>query len=118
MSRVLIDKTYCLRLPDGCTLGHVRTARFEDEWAIGTFSPSKSFENYRELFEREAKLRHEQVIPLWESVADAIESLNIQVVEEGRGTVLAALPVFFEGTEAIIGPRLTASTATPPPATL
>jgi hypothetical protein len=98
-----LGKDYCLRLPDGRALGHVRIERQEDCWAEGPFRPSPTFEEFRELFDREARLRHDQVIPLWEQAADAIESLKIQIVEEGEKVVQPRLLVFVEGNEAILG---------------
>lgn len=103
MNPLSIGKNYCLRLPDGRALGHVRIERYEDCWAEGSFTPSAAFESFRELFDREARLRHDQVIPLWEQAADAIEALGIQVVEEDKGPVRSRLTVFVEGNEAIIG---------------
>ena len=105
MSPVSIGMNYCLRLPDGRALGHVRIERFEDGWAEGPFAPSPAFEDVRALFEREAKLRRAQIIPLWEEAADAIESLAIQVIEESKGILQPGLAVFVEGNEAIIGTR-------------
>lgn len=103
MHPLSIGKNYCLRLPDGSALGHVRIERFEDAWAEGPFTPSPAFERYRELFEREATLRHDQIIPLWEEAADSIDALKIQVVAEGEGVVASKLTVFLEGSQAIIG---------------
>jgi hypothetical protein len=100
---LLIGRNYCLRLPDGRALGHVRIERCEENWAEGPFCPSALFENYRPLFDREARLRRAQVIPLWEQAADEIEALGIQVVEEGNEMVQAHLKVFVEGDEAILG---------------
>jgi hypothetical protein len=81
----------------------VRIARQDDQWAEGPFAPSPVFDDFRELFAREARLRHDQVIPLWEEVADTIEALAIQVVEEGQEALPHRLPVFIEGNEAILG---------------
>jgi hypothetical protein len=100
---VSIGKNYCLRLPDGRALGHVRVERFTDSWAEGPFAPGPAFEEFRELFEREAELRHDQIIPLWEQAADAIEALQIQVVEEGKDPIQPRPRVFVEGNEAILG---------------
>jgi hypothetical protein len=98
-----IGKNYCLRLPDGRTLGHVRVERFEEPWAEGPFLPARAFEEFRALFEREAELRHGQVIPLWEQAADAIEALHIQVIEEGRDAIASGVRVYVEGSEAFLG---------------
>ena len=81
--------------------------RLVDSWAEGPFTPSADFEEFREIFEREARLRHDQIIPLWEQAADAIETLGIQVIEEGKGPVLPHLRVYVEGKEAILGAPLT-----------
>jgi hypothetical protein len=70
--------------------------------------PSTAFEEFRELFERETRLRHEQVIPLWEEAADAIEALQIEVIEEGKELVQPRLRIFVEGNEAILGAPLLA----------
>ena len=106
MHPLSIGKNYCLRLPDGSALGHVRIERFEDAWAEGPFTPSPAFERYRELFERETTLRRDQVIPLWEEAADAIDALKIQVVSESDGVIPSKLTVFVEGTEAMIGAQV------------
>jgi hypothetical protein len=94
-------------LPDGRALGHVRVERIEDAWAEGPFTPAPPFEEFRQLFEREAQLRHEQIIPLWEEAADAIEALKIQVFAEENGKGLPHLRIFVEGDEAILGTPLT-----------
>ena len=106
MHPLVVGKNYCLRLPDGRTLGHVHVVRLVDSWAEGPFSPSPDFEQFREIFESESKLRQTQIIPLWEQVADRIDALGIQVVEEGAGPVLPQVRVFVEGNEAILGPAL------------
>src|SRR5262249_829207 len=93
----------CLRLPDGRALGHVRIDKIEDCWAEGPFTPTPFFEDYRELFVREARLRHDQIIPLWEQAADDIEALQIQVVEEGTENVRHRPVVYVDGNEAILG---------------
>jgi hypothetical protein len=103
MHPLSIGKSYCLRLPDGRALGHVRIQRLDDPWAEGPFQPGPAFEEFRELFEREAQLRKDQVIPLWEHAADAIEAMQVQVIEEGEGLVPSRLRVFIEGDEAILG---------------
>ncbi len=103
MESLVLGKDYCLRLPDGRALGHVHIERLVDSWAEGPFTPAASFEEVRELFEREARLRHEQIIPLWEKAADAIEALGIRVIEEGEDPVHLHLRVFVEGNEAILG---------------
>lgn len=107
MHPFVVGKDYCLRLPDGRTLGHVCIARLVDSWAEGRFSPSPEFEEFREIFERESRLRHEQIIPLWEQVADTIDALGIQVIEEGKGPVLPPLRIYVEGNDAILGAPLT-----------
>src|SRR5262249_37631991 len=91
-------------LPDGRSLGHVRIERTEDGWAEGPWTPAADFAPYRELFEREAQLRRDQVIPLWEQVADAIESLGIEVLEGGDKTALHGLRIAVESGDAILGP--------------
>jgi hypothetical protein len=106
MHALVIGNHYCLRLPDGRALGHVRVERLVDSWAEGPFTPAALFEEFRDLFAREAQLRHDQIIPLWEEVADTIEALGIQVVEEGKGPVQPRLRVFVENNEAILGPPL------------
>jgi hypothetical protein len=104
MHPLSVGKTYCLRLPDGRVLGHVLVQRLEGPWAEGQFTPGGGFEQVRELFEREAELRHDQIIPLWEEAADAIEALQIQVIEEaGKTPVQSRLRIALEGTEAFLG---------------
>jgi hypothetical protein len=103
MTLLTIGKNYCLRLPNGRSLGHVRIERTEDDWAEGPWTPAVDFAPYRELFEREAQLRHDQVIPLWEQAADAIESLGIEVLEVGDDTALRGLRISVENGEAIVG---------------
>jgi hypothetical protein len=102
MAAITIGKDYCLRLPDGRALGHVCIARLVDSWAEGPFQPGQGFEEFRGLFEREAHLRREHIIPLWEEVADQIEDLQIQVFEEGKGAIPERVRVFIEGDEAIL----------------
>jgi hypothetical protein len=106
MLPLTVGKKYCLRLPDGRALGHVQIERFVDAWAEGPWTPGPAYEAYRSLFEREAQLRNDQVIPLWEQAADAIEALGIQVIEEGEKAPYPSLRIFVEGDEAIIGPPL------------
>lgn len=101
-----VGKTYCLRLPDGRALGHVRVQHVEDCWAEGPFAPAPSFAGFRELFERADQLARDQIIPLWEEAADAIDALHIQVIEEHGGTPHTGLRVFVVGEEASIGTPL------------
>jgi hypothetical protein len=109
MHILTVGKSYCLRLPDGRPLGHVWIEWLDEDWAGGPFSPAAAFEEYRDLFRREAELRRDQIIPLWEEAADAIESLGIQVLEE-RGTGRHGdLRIFVEGNEAILGMPLQVS---------
>jgi hypothetical protein len=103
MNVIAIGKNYCLRLPDGRALGHVRIERTEESWAEGPFTPSPDFVEFRELFEREAHLRHEQIIPLWEEAVAVLEALQIQVVEEGKGAFPQRMQVYVDGNEAFIG---------------
>jgi hypothetical protein len=102
-------RTYCLRLPDGRTLGHVRVRAVEDCWAEGPFTPAPAFAEFRELFERADQLARDQIIPLWEQAADAIDALHIQVVEERDGARHDGLRVFIAGDEASIGTPLCVS---------
>jgi hypothetical protein len=106
MPPLTVGKNYCLRLPDGRALGHVRIERIEDPWAEGAFTQAPAFEEYRELFDREVQFRHDQIIPLWEQVADMIEALGIQVIAEEDNTLQPRLRVFLEGNEAILGAPL------------
>src|SRR5262245_15522192 len=103
MHPLSLGTVYCLRLPDGRALGHVRIERLDEPWAEGPFTPAAAFEEFRGLFEHEARLRHDQVIPLWEEAADAIDALGVQVVEEGSAPVQPRLRIFVEGNEAILG---------------
>ena len=99
-----VGKSYRLLLPDGRALGRVTIERIVDEWAEGPFTAAPSFQEYRELFEREARMRHDQVIPLWEQAADAIEALQIEVAEEGQDIVHLGMRVFVEASEAGMAP--------------
>jgi hypothetical protein len=67
------------------------------------------------LFQREAELKHQQVIPLWELAADQIEALGIEVLEEGCRPLPVPLRVCIEGHEAIFG--LVSATAAAPTTT-
>jgi hypothetical protein len=104
MPEPVVGKEYCLRLPDGRALGHVRIERLEDLWAEGPFRPAPAFEEFRDLFRREAELRKDQIIPLWEEAAAAIAALGIQVVEGDHRSLPPGMRVFVEGDEAILGP--------------
>jgi hypothetical protein len=106
MHPLAVGKNYCLRLSDGRALGHVRIERLEDPWAEGPFTPATAFAEFRQLFEREAELRKDQIIPLWEQAADAIEALGIQVIEEGGGSIHPGFRVFVEGDRAFVGTPL------------
>ncbi len=101
-----VGKTYCLRLADGRALGHVRVRTVEDSWAEGPFTPAPAFAEFRELFERADQLARDQIIPLWEQAADAIDALHIQVIEERGGAPHTGLRVFVAGDEASIGTPL------------
>jgi hypothetical protein len=103
MHSLVVGTDYCLRLPDGRSLGRVHVARLVGPWAEGPFSPTPEFEEFREIFEGESRLRHDQVVPLWEEAGDTIEALGIQVVKEGAGPVLPRMRIFVEGKEAILG---------------
>jgi len=103
MHPLSIGMRYCLRLPDGRALGHLRIEKYEDQWAEGPWEAEPAFEQFRELFEREANLRRDQIIPLWEKAADAIDALKIQVFEDGGKRIDSPLRIFVEGNEAIIG---------------
>lgn len=104
-----VGKTYCLRLPDGRALGHVRVQMVEDCWAEGPFTPAPAFAEFQELFERADQLARDQVIPLWEQAADAIDALGIQVIEEHGRAPHTGLRVFIAGDEASIGTPLCVS---------
>jgi hypothetical protein len=78
----------------------------EDSWAEGPFQAAAAFDHFRALFEREAQLRHDQVIPLWEEAAGAIDALGIEVLEEGKQPVPGRLRIFVEGADAIVGPAV------------
>jgi hypothetical protein len=106
MHPLAIGKTYCLRLPDGRPLGHVQIAWIEDYWAGGAFAAGAAFEEFRPLFEREAELRKDQIIPLWEEAADDLESLHVQVVEDGVSDINAGVRIRVEGNEAFLGAPL------------
>jgi hypothetical protein len=101
-----VGKNYCLRLPDGRPLGHLRITWIEDLWAGGPFTASAAFEEFRRLFQREAELRRDQVIPLWEQAADEIENLNLQAIEEGTSDLHTGLRVRAEGDEVLLGAPL------------
>jgi hypothetical protein len=100
---LLVGKTYCLRLRDGRALGCVHIERLEDSWAEGPFSPVPSFAEFRSLFERADELARDQIIPLWEQAADAIDALHIDLVDEHAGTSHSGLRVFIAENEASIG---------------
>jgi hypothetical protein len=104
-----VGKTYCLRLPDGRTLGHVQVQSVEDCWAEGPFTPEPAFAEFRELFERADQLARDQILPLWEQAADAIDALHIQVIGEHGGPLHTGLRVFLAGNEASIGTPLCVS---------
>ena len=104
-----VGKTYCLRLADGRALGHVRIQTVEDSWAEGPSTPASAFAEFRELFERADQLARDQIIPLWEEAADAIDALHIEVVEEQGGTHHNGLRVFVAGNDASIGTPLCVS---------
>ncbi|MBM4069465.1 MAG: hypothetical protein FJ271_11025 [Planctomycetes bacterium] len=104
MDTLSLNKRYCLKLADGRSLGHVVIERFVDSWAEGPFAPDSDFAPLRELFKKEAELRHDQVIPLWEEAADEIAALGIEVIEEGNGQSTGRFRVFIEDDEAILGP--------------
>jgi hypothetical protein len=101
MNPLGIGKSYLLHLPDNRVLGRVRILKVEDDWAEGAFQAEEAFAELRILFEDEAKLRNDQIIPLWEEAADRIESLQIQVVAED-GMQYPHLRVFIEGDEAFL----------------
>jgi hypothetical protein len=104
-----VGKTYCLRLPDGRALGCVHVERVDDTWAEGPFTPAPAYAQFRELFERADELARDQIIPLWEEVADAIDALGIEVIEEHEGNKYGGLRVFVVGNEASIGTPLCVS---------
>jgi len=106
MHPLILGKTYCLRLPNGQALGHVRLEKKVDDWLEGLFTPTTAFERFRPLFDREAELRYQQIIPLWEEARDAIKALDIQVVAEGEETPHSQLRIFVEGNEVIVGAPL------------
>jgi len=101
MNPLAIGKSYVLRLPDCRILGRVHIHRVEEDWAEGSFTEDKAFADLRPLFEEEAELRTDQIIPLWENAADRIESLRIQIVADG-GQVYSGMRIFIEGKEAFL----------------
>jgi hypothetical protein len=101
MNPLTLGKKYVLRLPDSRILGRVSIRKVEDDWAEGPFEEDEAFVELRPLFEEEAELRNDQIIPLWEKAADRIESLRIQVVGED-GQAYSRLRVFIEGKEAFL----------------
>ena len=109
-----VGKDYCLRLPDGRTLGHVHVARLVDAWAEGPFTPSADFEEFRAIFERESRLRHRQIIPLWEEAADAarqagVDALNLRVHVPGVTREQAREQIVRLGDEVLPGLRASTS---------
>lgn len=110
MNPLTIGKWYVLRLPDSRTLGRVQILKLEDDWAEGSFMEDEAFADLRPLFEEEAELRNDQIIPLWEKAADRIESLRIQVVGED-GQVYSRMRIFIEGKEAFLSLSLKPSEA-------
>lgn len=102
MNPLTIGKSYTLRLPDQRILGRVRIRKIEDDWAEAAFAEDTAFAALRPLFEEEAELRNDQIIPLWENAADRIEALQIQVVDEDE-IVHPQLRIFIEGEEAFLG---------------
>jgi hypothetical protein len=105
-SALVIGKSYCLRLPDGRSLGHVRVERLNDSWAEGPFTPTSTYAEFHQLFERADQLAKDQIVPLWEEAADAIDALGIQVIDDRAQTHHNGLRVFVIGSEASIGPPL------------
>jgi hypothetical protein len=101
MNPLTIGKRYTLRLPDGRNVGRVRIVKMEDDWAEGPFEAEEAFGELRPLFQEEAELRNDQIIPLWEKAADRIEALRIEVVGED-GQAHSHLRVFIEGDEAFL----------------
>lgn len=101
MNPLTIGKSYVLRLPDSRILGRVHIRKVEDDWAEGSFTEDEAFADLRPLFEEEAELRNDQIIPLWEKAADRIESLRIRVVDED-GQVYSRLRIYIEGKEAFL----------------
>jgi hypothetical protein len=105
MNSFTVGKTYSLRLPDGRVLGRVDVRGLSDGWAEGGFTPAGAFDSLRGLFEEEARLRNDQVIPLWEEAADRIDGLRIEAVGDG-GDVHFPVRVFIDGDEAFLAPPL------------
>lgn len=101
MNPLTIGKNYSLRLSDSRILGRVHIVKIEDDWAEGSFTEEEVFTELRPLFEEEAELRNDQIIPLWENAANRIESLRIQVVGED-GQVYSRMRIFIEGKEAFL----------------
>lgn len=108
MNPLTIGKNYVLRLPDNRIVGRVRILKLEDDWAEGSFQAGEAFADLRPLFDEEAELRNDQIIPLWEKAADRIESLRIQLVGED-GEVHRRLRIFIEGDEVLLALPLTPS---------
>ncbi len=108
MNPLGIGKEYRLNLPDGRLLGRVRVERIEDDWAEGPLVPDAAFAEFRDLFQQEASLRNDQVIPLWEQAADRIEALDIRVVGED-GKIYPGFRVYVDGNEVFLGPPLSAA---------
>ncbi len=79
-----VGRRFGVLLQDGRHLGYVQIDGKDDPWLEGTFVPAPAFEEFRGLFEREASLANDQVIPLWETAADAIEALGIQLEDEEK----------------------------------
>jgi hypothetical protein len=102
MNPLTIGKSYLLRLPDSRILGRVHIVKMEDDWAEGSFEEDVAVTDLRSLFDEEAELRNDQIIPLWEKAADRIEFLRIHVFDENRN-VHPNLRIFIEGEEAFLG---------------
>jgi len=101
--------SYRLQLPDGRLLGQLRITEMDEDWAQGPFEPTSVFAEFRELFERESELRHQQVIPQWEKAYDAIESLGIEVIAPDGRSVGPAMRVFVDDQTAFLAPPLAAN---------
>jgi hypothetical protein len=97
-----IGRRFGIRTRDGRRIGHVHIHRKDDPWLEGTFTPAPAFEDFRGLFETESSLRHDQVIPLWETAVDAIEGLGIQLEDEESRAVVPVVRFVLDQSDAFV----------------
>lgn len=86
-------------LHDSLPLGRLVSIGLDQPWQHCSFVPTSSFSEIEHLFRQELKLLNEDRMEEWETVCEAIDSLNLVLRTEG-GEEFREFLLHIDGDEA------------------